>query len=155
MVTVNVTTDRAKQTQQIAQELATLLQGGEVITLAGDLGAGKTTFTQGLAKGLQINRHVTSPTFTIMKQYAGRLTLHHVDAYRLEHSEEDIGLDDILYDDNGVTVIEWATFIEADLPDERLNITMTYIDETTRKLTFSADNPHYKNILQNMQLLKR
>src|SRR5690606_22621171 len=114
---------------------AALLKPGNVLTLEGDLGAGKTTFTKGLAKGLNIKRAVTSPTFTIMKQYEGTVPLYHIDAYRLEHSEEDIGFEEYMYGD-GITVIEWATFIEDYLPNERLMITIQYVDEQTRKLTF-------------------
>lgn len=133
-------------TKEFAEGLARFFVGGEVITLAGELGAGKTTFTKGLASGLGIKRAVTSPTFTIMKQYTGRLTLNHIDAYRLEHAEDDIGLDDYLYG-TGVTVIEWAIFVEEFLPKECLKITIEYINEGTRKLRLEATGARYEKIL--------
>ena len=96
-----------EETQQLAQRLAQLLEPQHTITLEGDLGAGKTTFTQALAKGLGITRTVNSPTFTIMKQYNGRLPLNHLDVYRLADSDEDLGWDEIFYGD-AVTVVEWV-----------------------------------------------
>src|SRR5690606_13219720 len=106
-------------TEAIASSLADIVQAGDVITLTGELGVGKTHFTKGLAKGLGIIERVTSPTFTIVKEYEGRLPLYHLDVYRLEHSDEDIGFDEYFYGD-GVAVIEWAQFIEAFLPEEYL-----------------------------------
>lgn len=133
-------------TQDIAKRLGNHLSGGELITLAGNLGAGKTTFTKGLAVGLGIKRAVTSPTFTIMKEYTGRLKLNHIDAYRLEHAEEDVGLDDYLYGED-VTVIEWAVFVEEFLPEERLAICLEYINETTRKIVVEATGVRYETLL--------
>src|SRR5690554_3657711 len=101
------------ETNHFAQQLAELLKEQDTITLEGDLGAGKTTFTQALAKGLGITKTVNSPTFTIMKQYEGRLLLNHLDVYRLENSDEDLGWDEIFYGD-AVTVVEWAHLIEDD-----------------------------------------
>lgn len=84
-----------EETQALAHRLAALLEPQTTITLEGDLGTGKTTFTQALAKGLGITRTVNSPTFTIMKQYNGRLPLNHLDVYRLADSDEDLGWDEI------------------------------------------------------------
>ena len=87
--------------------LAELLEARDTITLEGDLGAGKTTFTKALAKGLGIKRTVNSPTFTILKQYEGRLPLNHLDVYRLGESDEDLGWDELFYGD-AVSVVEWV-----------------------------------------------
>lgn len=84
-----------EETQNLANNLAKLVGAQDTITLEGDLGAGKTTFTQSFAKGLGITRTVNSPTFTIMKQYEGRLPFNHLDVYRLEDSDEDLGWDEI------------------------------------------------------------
>lgn len=84
-----------EETQALALKLAELVEPQYTITLEGDLGAGKTTFTQSFAKGLGIKRTVNSPTFTIMKQYEGRMPLNHLDVYRLEDSDEDLGWDEI------------------------------------------------------------
>lgn len=100
-----------EDTYALARKIAERLKGGEVILLNGDLGAGKTTFTKGLAKALGIDEVVTSPTFTFMKEYKGRLSLYHFDMYRAEDEDElyELGLSDYLYAD-GVCVIEWNKF---------------------------------------------
>lgn len=100
-----------EDTYALARKIAERLKGGEVILLNGNLGAGKTTFTKGLAKALGIDEVVTSPTFTFMKEYKGRLSLYHFDMYRAEDEVElyELGLSDYLYAD-GVCVIEWNKF---------------------------------------------
>lgn len=100
-----------EDTYALARKIAERLKGGEVILLNGNLGAGKTTFTKGLAKALRIDEVVTSPTFTFMKEYKGRLSLYHFDMYRAEDEDElyELGLSDYLYM-NGVCVIEWNKF---------------------------------------------
>ncbi len=98
-----------EQTSEIGRRLAVELRPGDVLALAGDLGAGKTQFAKGIAAGLGIETDVTSPTFTLIHEYPGRLPLYHIDLYRLESEEEvlGIGIDDYL-DGDGVTVVEWA-----------------------------------------------
>ena len=91
-----VVTDSPQKTKALAEMIGRAVSAGTLITLSGDLGAGKTTFTQGLAKGLDIDRKVTSPTFTIMKEYKGRLPLYHIDAYRLENITQDLGFEDYI-----------------------------------------------------------
>lgn len=100
-----------EDTYALARKIAERLKGGEVILLNGNLGAGKTTFTKGLAKALGIDEVVTSPTFTFMKEYKGRLSLYHFDMYRAEDEDElyELGLSDYLYAD-GICVIEWNKF---------------------------------------------
>ena len=93
---------------------------GDVIALEGDLGAGKTAFTKGLAKGLGVTRTVNSPTFTIIKEYQGRLPLYHMDVYRVSESEEDLGFDEY-FEGEGVTVVEWAHLIKEQLPEEPIS----------------------------------
>ena len=111
-----------EETERLAHTIASLLQPGDVLTLEGDLGAGKTTFTKGLAKGLGIQRTVNSPTFTILKQYEdGRIPLNHMDVYRLGDQAEDLGWDELFYGES-VTVIEWAHLIQDELPENRLDI---------------------------------
>lgn len=142
-------TGSAEETQKIAERLAEVLMPGDLLTLEGDLGAGKTTFTKGLAKGLGVKRNVNSPTFTIVKQYKGRLPLYHMDVYRLEDSDEDIGFSEY-FDGEGVSVVEWAQFIEEYLPKERLEVTIRSIDEQTRNIEFHAIGDRYLNILNEM-----
>ncbi|WP_188455043.1 tRNA (adenosine(37)-N6)-threonylcarbamoyltransferase complex ATPase subunit type 1 TsaE [Virgibacillus oceani] len=138
-----------KETTHIAQELALLLKPGDVITLEGNLGAGKTTFTKGLASGLGVKRTVNSPTFTIVKEYHGELPLYHMDVYRLEDSDEDIGFDEY-FNGDGISVVEWAHFIEPYLPDSRLNINITYVDEHKRLLEFIPYSSHFEQITQEL-----
>ena len=137
------------ETQALAQKLASLLRAQDTITLQGDLGAGKTTFTQSLAKGLGIKRTVNSPTFTIMKQYSGEIPLNHLDVYRLADSEEDLGWDEIFYGD-AVTVVEWAHLIEQELPQERLAISITRIDDEKRKFEFTPIGQRYIEMCEEL-----
>src|SRR5699024_12169889 len=111
MLERNIHSGSDELTKDIATKLAKQLKHGDVINLSGNVGAGKTNFTKGIATGLGVKRAVTSPTFTIIKEYKGRFPLYHIDAYRLEGSEEDIGFEEYM-DGDGVTVIEWAGFIE-------------------------------------------
>jgi tRNA threonylcarbamoyladenosine biosynthesis protein TsaE len=137
------------ETMQIGAKLASFLQLGDVITLEGELGAGKTTFVKGLAKGLDIGRTVSSPTFTIIKEYEGRFPLYHIDAYRLEFSEEDLGLEEYIYG-TGITVIEWAQFIEEELPENRLAIEIQYTNNQMRELIFKATGEHYETVIDEL-----
>ena len=115
-----------EDTSYLAGKIAEKLKGGEVILLSGDLGAGKTTFTKFLAKHLGVEELVTSPTFTFMKEYKGRLSLYHFDMYRAADEDElyELGLNEYLYM-NGVCVIEWNKF--EDVPN-RIDIDITTLD---------------------------
>ena len=99
----------------IGQNIGSLLNSGDIIVLSGDLGAGKTTLTKGIAKGLNISQMIKSPTYTIVREYEGRLPLYHLDVYRIGDDPDSIDLDDFLYGD-GVTIIEWG-----ELLDERIS----------------------------------
>ncbi|MFV8830196.1 tRNA (adenosine(37)-N6)-threonylcarbamoyltransferase complex ATPase subunit type 1 TsaE [Alkalihalobacterium sp. APHAB7] len=110
-----------EETFEFGERLAKHLTAGDLLTLEGDLGAGKTSFTKGVGKGLGVQRVINSPTFTIIKEYKGDLPLYHMDVYRLEHSEEDLGFDEY-FEGEGVTVVEWASMIKEMLPEERLDI---------------------------------
>lgn len=116
-------------TRALAARLADELTDGDLLVLTGDLGAGKTCFAQGLAAGLGIADRVTSPTFTLANRYRGRLTLHHLDVYRLDSLAEtvDLGLGELLED--GVTVIEWGDRIDPVLPADHLVVAIRFADE--------------------------
>ncbi|MCO7128007.1 tRNA (adenosine(37)-N6)-threonylcarbamoyltransferase complex ATPase subunit type 1 TsaE [Sporolactobacillus shoreicorticis] len=138
-------THAPEETMHFSERLAVFLKPGDVLTLSGDLGAGKTVFTKGLAKGLGIQEMVNSPTFTIVKEYqSGRLPLYHMDVYRIS-DEEDIGLEDY-FDQDGVTVIEWAENIPSWLPDDRLSITIERVNERERTITCKASGSRSKHI---------
>ncbi|MCQ2010416.1 MAG: tRNA (adenosine(37)-N6)-threonylcarbamoyltransferase complex ATPase subunit type 1 TsaE [Sporolactobacillus sp.] len=138
-------THSPEETMSFSERLATFLRPGDVLTLSGDLGAGKTVFTKGLAKGLGIQEMVNSPTFTIVKEYqSGRLPLFHMDVYRIS-DEEDIGLEDY-FDQDGVTVIEWAENIPSWLPDDLLSVTIERVNEQERRITCKASGSRSEHI---------
>ena len=145
----DININNLEETQVLAKKLAEIVEPQDTITLEGDLGAGKTTFTQAFAKGLGITRTVNSPTFTIMKQYNGRLPLNHLDVYRLEDSDEDLGWDEIFYGD-AVTVVEWAHLIERDLPSERLAIEILRIDDNARRITLIPFGKRYEMLCEEL-----
>ncbi len=113
-------------TRKIAKDLGKNAKAGQVYALLGDLGVGKTVFTQGFAEGMGVDDYVNSPTFTILQEYPGKeLTLNHFDVYRIGDSREmiEVGFDDYIYGD-GVSLIEWANLIEDILPDDIIKITI-------------------------------
>ncbi|SHN35214.1 tRNA (adenosine(37)-N6)-threonylcarbamoyltransferase complex ATPase subunit type 1 TsaE [Gracilibacillus kekensis] len=138
-----------EETKRLANKLALLLRPGDVITLEGDLGTGKTTFTKGLGAGLGVRRTINSPTFTIVKEYIGEIPLYHMDVYRLENSEEDIGFEEY-FNGDGITVIEWATFIEEYLPEERLTIQIKRLDEYKRAISFKPIGNYFEEICKEL-----
>lgn len=144
-----IQTNGPEETTQFAEKLAALLSPGDVIALEGDLGAGKTTFTKGLAKGLEIKKTVNSPTFTIIKEYHGRLPLYHMDVYRVENSFEDLGFDEY-FEGDGVTVVEWAHLIEEQLPNERLTIYLYHEDNDNRKIVLNPLGERYEQLCKEI-----
>ncbi len=149
MLQVELMTHSAEETMAKSEALGKWMNGGEVLLLEGDLGAGKTTFTKGLAKGLEIKRNVNSPTFTIIKEYQGRLPLYHMDVYRLADSEEDLGFDDY-FEGEGVTVVEWAHLIEEFLPEERLEIYIYHQGDDERKIVLTPRGERYEAICKEL-----
>ena len=121
-------------TRDLAAAVASLARPGDIVLLVGDLGAGKTAFTQGFAIALGVEEQVTSPTFTLARSYQGRFRLNHLDAYRLESAQEaeDIGLAEIL--DDGVTVIEWGDTVAPAIPADYLELRFAYGDEDDDRL---------------------
>ncbi|MHA8138223.1 tRNA (adenosine(37)-N6)-threonylcarbamoyltransferase complex ATPase subunit type 1 TsaE [Lactobacillaceae bacterium Scapto_B20] len=147
-----ITVNDPKATMAIGEAIAPHLKAEDLILLDGDLGAGKTTFTKGLASGLGIQRNVKSPTFTIIREYQdGRLPLYHMDAYRLDDgSGDELGLDEY-FNGDGVNVVEWSKFVADELPDDYLRIIFKRNDEqgdNTRTLTFDPHGQHFKTILK-------
>lgn len=131
-----IITHSPEETWELAKRLAPILSEGDVINLSGDLGAGKTVFAKGLAEGLGINEPVTSPTFTIIKEYKGRLPLYHFDVYRLYDPEEleELGVDEYFYGD-GVSVVEWGDKVEDLLPDIHLAVNiLRLVDDSFRRI---------------------
>lgn len=127
-----------EQTMNLAKDLALQLKGGETICLNGDLGAGKTVFVKGLAKGLGIKELITSPTFVLVKEFnTNNLKLYHIDCYRLESSQDllSLGFQEWLKNGN-IIVIEWADNVRDILPKNCINIKFEIINETRRKISY-------------------
>ncbi len=143
-------THSADETRKLGQKIGTLTNQPLIIALNGDLGSGKTAFVQGLARGLDVpeDYYITSPTFTLINEYPGRLRLMHVDLYRLDSIAdlEDIGLDERLYD-QAVIAIEWADKLLVSLPDWHLTVSMEIIDDNRRTLSLYAAGHHEVNLL--------
>lgn len=144
-----IMTHTSEETTRLAEKLAILLRPGDVVTLEGDLGAGKTTFTKGIGAGLGVRRTINSPTYTIVKEYAGELPLYHMDVYRLENSEEDIGFDEY-FNGNGISIVEWPQFIQAFLPEERLDIRLEVIDDRKRMITFYPKSANFQRLCEEL-----
>ncbi|HPX48300.1 MAG TPA: tRNA (adenosine(37)-N6)-threonylcarbamoyltransferase complex ATPase subunit type 1 TsaE [Treponemataceae bacterium] len=120
---MNFTSNSPEHTHAIGKALGSCLHKGDIIALQGTLAAGKTTLTQGIAEGLGIEESVTSPTFTLISEYYGRLPLYHMDVYRLDSAEDflDLGVEELLYGD-GVSVIEWSEKVMKELPETTIYI---------------------------------
>ena len=132
-------THSKEETMELAERLVSLLPNGITLTFTGDLGAGKTTFVRGLAKGLNIKEVVQSPTFNIMKIYLkGDRPLIHIDAYRLVDINSDIGLDEYIGYETGITVIEWPIYIESLIPSYSIQVEITNLGNDDRKLVFTS-----------------
>jgi tRNA threonylcarbamoyladenosine biosynthesis protein TsaE len=139
-----------EETTEIGVQLGRQLFPGALIALIGDLGSGKTCLVQGIARGLDVPEvlYVTSPTYTLVNEYHGRLILFHVDVYRLEGTSdlENIGLDEMIAAD-GVTVIEWAEKVLDGLPKDRLSILLSILDDQSRSLEITACGKKYIDVI--------
>lgn len=149
MQTFEIVTSNEEETVQLAIKIADVLKAGDVIALEGDLGAGKTSFTKGLAKGLGVRRNVNSPTFTIIKEYLGRLPLYHMDVYRVKNGEEDLGFEEY-FEGSGVTVVEWAHLIADQLPKDILIIHIFRQGDTSRKFVFEPHGSRYEQLCKEI-----
>ena len=130
----------AEQMEQLGEQIGRRLHGGEVIELIGDVGAGKTTLTRGIARGLGVTDNITSPSFTISCNYPGRdqLTLRHYDFYRLSDSGiMAMELAEVIADPHSVTIVEWGDSIRDVLPANHITITIDYLPETGRQVTIA------------------
>lgn len=144
-----IVTSSAEETREWARRLAERARAGDVIALEGDLGAGKTTFAQGLAQGLGAPGVVNSPTFTIVKEYPGRVPLYHMDAYRIEDEFEELGLEEYFYGD-GVTVVEWASRVPSLLPENLLTIRVNRLSEDERELVFQPRGERFERLCEEL-----
>ena len=141
-----------EETQNIGRALGAHASPGDVFPLTGPLGSGKTCLTQGIARGLGVQEHARSPTFVMVSQYQGRLTVYHIDLYRLNSPEEidDLGLDEYLLGD-GVCVVEWAERAPHIYPEHNLTIKIDVLDETARRLALAASGSHYSQAINALK----
>jgi tRNA threonylcarbamoyladenosine biosynthesis protein TsaE len=138
---IEIETETADRTREVGRVLARLLRPRDTVVLTGDLGAGKTTLVQGIGRGLGVKDHVASPTFTLVREYTGRLDVAHVDVYRLERVQDvvDLALDE-LGGPERVLLIEWGDAVQDLIPEDRLRVqlTMDRADAETRRIVVSA-----------------
>ena len=138
---IEIISNSANETMELGKKIAGLASAGSTFCLTGDLGAGKTTLVRGIAQALNIKSVVQSPTFNIMKIYFdGIKPLIHIDAYRLADVDTDIGLDEYIGYETGITVIEWPMFIERLIPETANEINIVNLGDDTRKITINTND---------------
>ena len=146
---LEIISNSANETMELGQKIANLAEAGSVFCLTGDLGAGKTTLVRGIAQALKIKSVVQSPTFNIMKIYFdGIKPLIHIDAYRLVDVDTDIGLDEYIGYETGITVIEWPMFIERLIPENNSEINIVNLGNDSRKITITTND---KSLLEGLK----
>jgi tRNA threonylcarbamoyladenosine biosynthesis protein TsaE len=142
-----------EDTAKLGKAIGESLSGGEVLCFSGDLGAGKTTLTKSIAEGMGIVDYITSPTFTIINEYDGEISLYHFDVYRLGDCDElyDIGYEDYI-DSDGVCIIEWSNLVEDALPNDRLEIRLLRTgDMDERSIELEAKGQKYEKLIESIE----
>ena len=143
-----------EDTKKFGEKLGSLLKSGDIICLMGDLGAGKTTLTKSIGIGLGVEDYITSPTFTLINEYKGRLNLYHFDVYRLEGISDldDLGFEEYFYS-GGVCIIEWGDKIENILPKDKINLSIekgSELDE--RIINLSGEGSRFKELIEELNI---
>lgn len=153
MNNLSIVTAAPRETRQVGEDLGRYLFFSSVVALMGGLGSGKTTLVQGMARGLEVSSPVKSPSFVLIREYAGRLPLFHFDLYRITQDKEisGLGYEEYFYQKRGVVVIEWADKIKGYLPSEYLGISMSIVDASSRKITFRPRGALYQEIVEKMR----
>jgi len=149
----SLVSNSVEETVALGRELGKRLMPGDFIALIGDLGSGKTHFVQGVAEGDDVPAEVcvTSPSYTLLNEYSGRVPLYHFDLYRL-HGDGDIqelGFEEYFYGD-GVCLVEWAERLDQELPEENLKIIFSQLDETSRKIDFLCNGSRYELLVRDL-----
>ncbi|MDD4027607.1 MAG: tRNA (adenosine(37)-N6)-threonylcarbamoyltransferase complex ATPase subunit type 1 TsaE [Bacilli bacterium] len=144
-----ITTNSESETMEIAQNIEADKFPNMIICLYGELGSGKTVFTKGFAQALGIEEVITSPTFTIIKEYDAEMPLYHMDLYRLNEMDDSINIEEY-FDKKGVCIIEWADIIQDDLPEERLDIKIKIVDEDTRVMIITPYGQKYEELCEGV-----
>lgn len=152
---VVVQTKSTSETIRIGKRIGGLLRPGDVVALTGELGAGKTQFIKGIATGMGVGKptYISSPSFTLIHEYSGRIPLYHIDLFRLrwEGEAEELGLEEY-FQGKGITAIEWADKIPSFLPEERLVIHFVYTGIHTRSLEITGKGKRYEELLKEFEM---
>ncbi|MDP2730916.1 MAG: tRNA (adenosine(37)-N6)-threonylcarbamoyltransferase complex ATPase subunit type 1 TsaE [Dehalococcoidales bacterium] len=156
MASLELVSRSPEQTRTLGVRIGELALAGDVFLLVGELGAGKTCLTQGIAWGLGIKEYALSPSFVIMRELHGRLPLYHIDLYRLAHMEEiaDLGLDEYFYG-QGICVVEWADKALTILPEKHLMIKISYLSETERNIKMEPSGQRYLELAAALGGIKK
>ena len=148
---MEITVNNLDETKQIGKIIGMCLDKGDVLCLDGDLGVGKTSLTQFIAREFGVDEYITSPTFTIIKEYEGRLPFYHMDVYRLDSADDmyDLGYEEYIYSE-GVTVIEWSEKVKEILPEERINIYIKRVDDDKRTLHIEGTGKTFDKLIREL-----
>lgn len=149
---MKLTVNNLNDTEKIGKIISSCLEKGTVICLDGDLGVGKTALTQFIAKEFGVKEYITSPTFTIIKEYEGILPFYHMDVYRIDSEDDmyDLGYDEYIYSE-GVTIIEWSHKIRGILPDEKIDIEIQRLTDTSRIMTIEGKGKVYDKLAEELK----
>ncbi len=151
---IEIETETADRTREVGEAIASLLQPRDTVVLTGDLGAGKTTLVQGIGRGLGVEDHVASPTFTLVREYSGRLDVAHVDVYRLERVQDvvDLALDELGGPDR-VLLVEWGDAVSDLLPEDRLRVELTTAraGADTRRIVITPQGTSWANRWERLE----
>lgn len=152
MLKYRIISKNAEETRLLASKIIKMLKVGDVVLLMGDLGAGKTTFVSGALESLGYKDHVISPTFNILKCYFEvKPIIYHIDAYRLEDQNIDIGLEEYI-EGNGICFIEWPVFIKPLIPNKHLEISLKRISDNEREIEIIDENGFYKDLIESLEV---
>jgi len=149
---MNFITNTVEETIELGKKIGRGLKPGDIVCIDGDLGSGKTHLTKGIALGLDIDEHITSPTFNIVNEYEGRIKLYHFDVYRVNDPDEiaAIGFDEYIFSD-AASVIEWSDYIKELIPDDHIQINIANESETRRNINIQFFGKRYDNIKEALQ----
>lgn len=152
---LSIITKSSEETKNLGEELSKLTKPGDLLAFYGELGAGKTCFIQGISRGLKVKDYVTSPSFTIINEYQGKIPIYHFDLFRLNNAEEILGLgyEEYFYGE-GLTVIEWAEKIEQLLPKEHLKIEIKFKDRYQRTISFIPQGDRFNKFLEELNRIE-
>jgi len=152
---LTIITKSPEETKKLGEEVGKLTKAGDLLAFYGELGAGKTCFIQGISKGLEVKDCVTSPSFTIVNEYQGKIPIYHFDLFRLDNSEDilELGYEEYFYGE-GLIVVEWAEKIENFLPKEHLKIDIEFKDYYQREISFIPQGDRFNNFLEELSRIE-